>query len=176
MDTLLVNKAIVCGILMTPPRFDVMPDGTLVCRMIVNTTEHWTEHDEEYDRPDVKFHQLHEVLAYGRLAEIAFDKMTAWSKVYVEGVMRDMWLEMDLEKYQKDPRTHVVIVATDLKHLGNIPKLHEPDTENALTLKKLPDYCYKKNGIPACVWNDAGSRPASRNEPQSLDDEFSCFL
>lgn len=89
--------------------------------------------------------------------------------------MRDMWHKMDLEEYQKDPRTHVVIVATDLKHLGNIPKLHEPDAKNDLTLKKLPDYCYSKLEIPACVWKDAGTRSASRDEPRSFDDEFAIF-
>lgn len=175
MDSLIVNKAIICGTLMHSPQFDLMNDGSIVCRMIPITIEHWTEHDEEYDSPDVKYRELHEVLVYGRLAEFAFTELTAWSKIYVEGVMRDMRPMTVIDEYQKDPRNKIVIIATELKHLGNIPKLHESDARNSITPKKLPDYCYKRDLIPACVWTNSETRPASRNEPQSLDDEFWMF-
>lgn len=77
MDSLIVNKSIICGILMSPPQFDYMSDGTLICRMTPMTTEYWTKHDEEYNNPDVKCHQSHAVLAFGRLTELAFTRITA---------------------------------------------------------------------------------------------------
>lgn len=175
MDTLLVNKAIICGIVMRLPQFDYMPDGTLISRIIVTTTEHWTEHDE-YDCRDVKYHETHELLAYGRLAEIVATQVKEWSKIYAEGVMRDMHVIYDFDAFRQDPRTKVVLIATDLQFLGYIPNPPLDRTFEPMNATKLPDYCYQRSGIPACVWNDADDRPTSREIRQSLDDEFSVFV
>lgn len=172
MDTLLVNKAIICGIVMRLPQFDYMSDGTLICRIIVTTTEHWTEHDDEYESPDVKHHETHELLAYGRIAEIAATQVKEWSKIYAEGVMRDMHVIYDFDAFRQDPRTKVVLIATDLQFLGYIPNPPLDRTFEPINATKLPDYCYQRCGIPACVWNDADDRPKNKHETTSLDNEF----
>lgn len=76
-----VNKAILIGNLTRDPEMRYTPDGQAVCSFGVATNRSWKGKDGE-QKEDVEFHNL---VAWGKLAELCSQLMKKGRKVYLEG-------------------------------------------------------------------------------------------
>jgi single-strand DNA-binding protein len=80
-----VNKVILIGNLGKDPEVRYMPNGGAVANVTLATSEQWKDQQsgEQQERTE-----WHNVVFYGRLAEIAGEYLKKGSKVYVEGSIR----------------------------------------------------------------------------------------
>lgn len=76
-----INKAIVIGNLTRDPEMRYTPDGQPVTTFGVATNRRWTSKDGER-KEDAEFHNL---VAWGKLAEICSQLLKKGRRVYVEG-------------------------------------------------------------------------------------------
>ena len=76
-----VNKAILIGNLTRDPEMRYTPDGQAVCSFGVATNRSWKGKDGE-QKEDVEFHNL---VAWGKLAELCSQLMKKGRKVFLEG-------------------------------------------------------------------------------------------
>ena len=78
-----VNKVILVGNLGKDPEVRKMPSGDSVANLIVATSESWTKDGEKNERTE-----WHNVVIFGKLAEIAERYLRKGSKIYVEGSLQ----------------------------------------------------------------------------------------
>jgi single-strand DNA-binding protein len=106
-----VNKAILIGNLGRDPELRRTPSGTSVASFSLATTERWT--GREGDRQDRT--EWHNVVAWGKLAELANDYLKKGRTVYVEGrISTRSWDDRDgNKKYRTE------IVASTIQFLGS---------------------------------------------------------
>jgi single-strand DNA-binding protein len=76
-----INKAIIIGNLTRDPEMRYTPDGQAVTTFGVATNRRWTSKDGE-QKEDAEFHNL---VAWGKLAEICSQLLKKGRRVYVEG-------------------------------------------------------------------------------------------
>ena len=99
----MVNKAIIIGNLGRDPEIRSTPSGQAVAKYSVATTRKWK--DKDGNRQEAT--DWHNVVAWGRSAEIVGQYLTKGSKVYVEGRLQtDSW--EDKETGKKMYRTEIV--------------------------------------------------------------------
>ena len=80
----MLNMAQIIGHLGRDPEVRYTPEGTAVAKLAVATNETWKDKDgEKQERTE-----WHNVVFFGRLAEIAGEYLKKGSKVYVEGSLR----------------------------------------------------------------------------------------
>ena len=77
-----VNKVILIGHLGKDPEVRYMPSGNAVCNVTLATSDSWKykQSGEQKDRTE-----WHNLVFYGRLAEIAGEYLRKGSQAYVEG-------------------------------------------------------------------------------------------
>lgn len=76
-----VNKALLIGNLGEDPDLSYTDGGTAVCNLSIATNESWTDDNgREQTRTE-----WHDVVAWGRLAEVVAEYLSKGSSVYVEG-------------------------------------------------------------------------------------------
>jgi len=80
-----VNKVILIGNLGADPEVRYMPSGGAVANLRLATTESWKDKQTGERQEQTEWHQ---VVFFGRLAEIAGEYLKKGSKVYVEGRLR----------------------------------------------------------------------------------------
>ena len=80
-----VNKVILIGNLGVDPEVRYMPSGGAVANVRVATTDSWKDKQSGEKQEQTEWHQ---VVFFGRLAEIAGEYLKKGSKVYVEGRLR----------------------------------------------------------------------------------------
>jgi len=110
-----VNKAILLGYLGKDPAVRYLPDGKAVANVSMATSESWTDKATSEKKESTQWHQL---VFYGRLAEIAGEYLKKGSPIYVEG-------KIQTRKYQdKDGHDRYVteIVCHEMKMLGGKPE------------------------------------------------------
>ena len=98
-----INKAILIGNLTRDPEMRYTPDGQPVTTFGVATNRNWTSKDGE-KKEDAEFHNL---VAWGKLAEICSQILKKGRRVYVEGRLQTRsWEGKDGVQRQ---RTEIVI-------------------------------------------------------------------
>jgi single-strand DNA-binding protein len=80
-----INKAILIGHLGGDPEVRALPSGDAVANLSLATNETWTDKASGETRERTEWHQ---VVLFGRLAEIAGQYLHAGSRVYLEGKLR----------------------------------------------------------------------------------------
>jgi len=87
-----LNKAQIIGNLGEDPDLNYTGDGTAVCNLSIATNESYTRDDgTEVDRTE-----WHDVVAWGRLAEVVNEYLSKGSSVYVEGKLQTRsWEDSD---------------------------------------------------------------------------------
>ncbi|HXG28531.1 MAG TPA: single-stranded DNA-binding protein [Nevskiales bacterium] len=106
-----VNKVILIGNLGRDPEVKYMPSGSAVCNVTLATSESWKDKEsgEKKDRTE-----WHNVVFFGKLAEIAGEYLKKGSQVYVEGSLRTRKWQ---DKEGKDRYTTEIVVS-DMQMLG----------------------------------------------------------
>ena len=77
-----LNRAMVLGNATRDPELRSTPNGRSVTSFAVATNRRWTDQTSGEQREEVQFH---EIVAWGKLAEIASQIIRRGAKVYVEG-------------------------------------------------------------------------------------------
>lgn len=121
-----VNKAIILGNLGADPELSYTQSGTAKARMRVATEERWTKDGEKKSHTE-----WHQVIAWGRLAEICGEYLKKGRPVYFEGkIQTRSWDDKDgNKKYTTE------IVAFSMQLLGDggsrqeRPTTPEPDDD-----------------------------------------------
>jgi len=99
-----VNKAVILGRLTQDPQMRKTPDGQNVCSFSVATNRYWK--DKEGNKQ--KSTEFHNVVTWGRLAEIASQYLKKGNLVYIEGRLQTRsWDDRDKEGV-KHYRTEIV--------------------------------------------------------------------
>lgn len=80
-----VNKVILIGNLGADPEVRYMPSGGAVANLRLATTESWKDKQTGERQEQTEWHQ---VVFFGKLAEIAGEYLKKGSKLYVEGRLR----------------------------------------------------------------------------------------
>jgi single-strand DNA-binding protein len=106
-----INKVILIGNLGKDPEVKYLPSGSAVCNVTLATSESWKDKDtgEKKDRTE-----WHNVVFYGRLAEIAGEYLKKGSQAYVEGSLRTRKWQ---DKEGRDRYTTEIIVS-EMQMLG----------------------------------------------------------
>ncbi len=125
-----VNKAIIVGNLGKDPDFRVTPGGQQVASFSIATSDKWTDKSgEKKERTE-----WHNIVLWGRLAEIANQYLKKGSSVYLEGrIQTRSWDDKDGNK-----RYTTEIVGSSLQMLGkkgyddtsSAPVAPPPSSEN----------------------------------------------
>jgi single-strand DNA-binding protein len=100
-----VNKVILIGNLGRDPEVKYLPSGSAVCNVTLATSESWKDKEsgEKKDRTE-----WHNVVFFGKLAEIAGEYLKKGSQVYVEGSLRTRKWQ---DKEGKDRYTTEIVVS-----------------------------------------------------------------
>jgi single-strand DNA-binding protein len=108
-----VNKAIILGNLGKDPELRYTPNGQAVTSLRIATTERYKDKSGTLQSRT----EWHNVVCWGRLAEIARDYLKKGSPVYIEGrIQYRSYDDKDgIKRYQTD------IVATGMQLLGTRP-------------------------------------------------------
>lgn len=107
-----LNKVILIGNLGKDPDIRFMPDGKVVANFSLATTDKWKDKNTGQQKEDTEWHQ---VVFFGRQAEIARDYLNKGSKVYIEGKNKT-------EKYTDSngvERWATKVIGKDLKMLDS---------------------------------------------------------
>jgi single-strand DNA-binding protein len=106
-----INKAIIVGTLGKDPEIKQVGSGS-VCKFSVATSESWTDKQTGEKRENTEWHQI---IIWGRLAEIAAQYLTKGSRVYLEGkIQTRKWQGQDgQDRYTTE------IVANEMQMLGD---------------------------------------------------------
>lgn len=107
-----LNRVTLIGNLTKDPTQKSLPSGRTVSQFSLATNERWTDASTKAKKENVVFH---DVVAWGKLAEIVGEYVKKGSKVYVEGRLRtDSWKGKD-----GAPHKRTEIVADNLIMLGH---------------------------------------------------------
>ena len=107
-----VNKVILIGNLGKDPEVKYLPSGSAVCNVTLATSESWKDKDSGEKKERTEWHN---VVFYGRLAEIAGEYLKKGSQAYVEGALRTRKWQ---DKEGRDRYTTEIIVS-DMQMLGS---------------------------------------------------------
>lgn len=120
-----LNKVMLIGNLGRDPEQKFLQNGGSVCTFSLGTTESYTKDGEQKERTE-----WHNVVFFGKLADIAGEYLSKGSNIYVEGSLKtEKWEDRDGNKKQVTK-----IVGSKLLMLGDRKKKEgrEPgDEENA---------------------------------------------
>lgn len=107
-----VNKAILIGNLGQDPELRYTQSDTAVCNMRVATTDSYTDRDGN----EVEQTEWHNVVAWGRLAEICNEYLEKGSRAYFEGSMQTRsWEDRD-----GNTRYTTEVKAREVQFLGRV--------------------------------------------------------
>lgn len=134
-----VNKVILIGNLGKDPDFRVTPGGQPVANFSIATTEKWSDKAGEKKEKT----EWHNIVLWGRLAEIANQYLRKGGSVYIEGRLQTRsWDDKDGNK-----RYTTEIVGNSLQMLGgrreassseDIPQAAEPPQADGRVQDDLP--------------------------------------
>lgn len=111
MTTRGINRATVLGYLGRDPRITTTDNGGLRAHISIATTETWqNENNEPVERTD-----WHQIVAFGRFAEVIRDHCRKRTKLYVEGPMQTrQWVDGDGMKHFRTE-----IIAQNIQFVAN---------------------------------------------------------
>ncbi|MCD6442084.1 single-stranded DNA-binding protein [bacterium] len=139
-----VNKAIILGNLTRDPEVKTIPSGQTVASFSVATNRFWTDKTSGEKKKSAEYHNI---IAWGRLAEIVQQFLTKGSLVYIEGRLQTRnWedqqgnkkyrTEIIAEKIQLGPRGAGVGVNTN-KENTETPEEHTSSPED-INVEEIP--------------------------------------
>lgn len=105
-----VNKVILIGTLGRDPETRYMPSGSAVTSFSVATNESWKDKTSGEKKEHTEWHNI---VIFGKLAEIASEYLKKGSQVYLEGKNKT-------DKYDKEGQTHysTKVVVNNMQMLG----------------------------------------------------------
>ncbi len=106
-----VNKVILVGNLGKDPEVRYMPSGQAVANVTLATSDQWKDKQTGQNQERTEWHQ---VVFFGRLAEIAGEYLKKGRQIYVEGALRTRKWQ---DKSGQDRYT-TEIVASEMQMLG----------------------------------------------------------
>jgi len=121
-----INKAILLGNLTRDPILRYTQSGKPVCDFGIATNRSWT--NDKGERQELP--EFHNIVAWGKLAEIASQYLAKGRKVYIEGRLQTR--SYDTADGQKRSRTEIVIdemVMLDTKGMDTQRAAHNGKTE-----------------------------------------------
>jgi single-strand DNA-binding protein len=121
-----LNKVFLAGRLTKDPEKKELPSGTLICRFILATDRFWTD-KEGRKRQETEFHNI---VLYGKLAEIAQNYLKKGALVLIEGRLRT-------RNWNGEERNSITEIVVERLQLG--PKIKK---------EILPPLEEKKEEIP----------------------------
>ena len=106
----MINKAILIGNLGADPEVRYTPSGTKVTNFRIATSDNRKDKDGNWQ----KHTEWHQIVTFGKLADICGEYLSKGKQVYVEGrIQTRSWEDRDGQK-----RYSTEIVASDMKMLG----------------------------------------------------------
>jgi len=107
-----VNKVILIGRLGKDPAVKYTPSGRAVANFSIATNEAWTKEGEKHEQTD-----WHNIVLWGKTAEIAGQYLVKGSRVFIEGKLRT-------RQYDKDGQTHYMteVIGDRLEFLDSKPQ------------------------------------------------------
>jgi len=141
-----VNKAIILGNLTRDPEVKTIPSGQTVASFSIATNRFWTDKTSGEKKKSAEYHN---VIAWGRLAEIAQQFLTKGGLVYIEGRLQTKnWedqqgnkkykTEIVAEKMQLGPRgSGSVSNVSDGKKDAETPEEHTSSSED-INVEEIP--------------------------------------
>jgi single-strand DNA-binding protein len=106
-----VNKVILIGHLGKDPEVRYMPSGNAVCNVTLATSDSWKDKQSGETKDRTEWHNL---VFYGRLAEITGEYLRKGSQAYIEGRLQTRKWQ---DKNGNDRYTTEIIVS-DMQMLG----------------------------------------------------------
>ncbi|MDP6375217.1 MAG: single-stranded DNA-binding protein [Pseudomonadales bacterium] len=95
-----INKVILIGNLGRDPETRYTQAGSPVCNFSLATSESWKDRQTGEQREATEWHNI---VCFGRLAEIAAQYLHKGSKVYIEGQLRtSSWEQDGIKRYKTD--------------------------------------------------------------------------
>ena len=105
-----VNKAILIGNLGRDPELRFTPTGAAVCTFSIATTEKWRDKQTNEMKESTNWHNI---VLWGKQAELAKQYLTKGSPVYIEGrIQTRSWEDNGVKKYMTE------VVGQRLQFLG----------------------------------------------------------
>ena len=120
-----VNKAIILGNLTRDPEVKTIPSGQTVASFSIATNRFWTDKTSGEKKKSAEYHN---VIAWGRLAEIAQQFLTKGSLTYIEGRLQTRSWED--QQGNKKYRTEIVAERLQLGPRGSGGDSTIPDKKN----------------------------------------------
>ncbi|OQB44241.1 MAG: Single-stranded DNA-binding protein [Parcubacteria group bacterium ADurb.Bin159] len=99
-----VNKAIILGNVTKDPQMRTTPNGQNVCSFSVATNRYWKDKDGNSQKEP----EFHNVVCWGRLAEIASSYLKKGGLVYIEGRLQTRSWDDKTKDGVKHSRTEIV--------------------------------------------------------------------
>ncbi len=130
-----INKAMIYGNLTRDPEKRALPSGQAVCSFAVATNRTYTDKDGKKQEQT----EFHDVVAFGKLADVMGQWLKKGRPVYIEGRMQTRSWEQDgVKRYRTE------IVADTFQFGADGGKGSAPsapaDDRNDSAPSKLPDY------------------------------------
>jgi single-strand DNA-binding protein len=150
-----LNRAMVLGNATRNAELRTTPNGRSVASFAVATNRRWTNRETGESQEEVQFH---EIVAWGKLSEIAAQIVKKGSKVYVEGRLRTRtWEGQDGAR-----RERTEIIADNI--IGLSPRAAAPEFEEAPADEPPADSKSKKEDKP-------GSTPTSEKPAKDTSED-----
>lgn len=118
----MVNKVILVGNLGRDPEIRSLPSGQPVANFTMATSRKWK--DQEGTRQE--YTEWHNIVCFGRQAEVAGQYLTKGKQIYVEGrIQTRSWEQNGEKKYRTE------IVCENFQMLGSRGDTHQAPPESA---------------------------------------------
>ncbi|MBZ5542107.1 MAG: single-stranded DNA-binding protein [Acidobacteriia bacterium] len=151
-----VNKVILIGRLGKDPELKYTPSGAQVCKFSVATDAVWKDKTGEQQKQT----EWHNIVAWGKLAEICAEYLTKGKQVYIEGSIRSrQW-----EDQSGNKRTAYDIVARQMTMLGS-----RADSERAATDRSTSEHATSEH---APTERPGSPPPEAPPEPEITDEDI----
>ena len=139
-----LNKAFLIGRLTADPQIKSLPSGSQVCNFGLATDRYFTDKSGQKQQQT----DFHNIVLFGRLAEIASQYLTRGSLVFIEGRIRTRnWqdgagnkkyrTEIVAERIQLGPKTAGKVVPPTEEAKEEIPIIEE-EGEGEIDISKIP--------------------------------------
>ncbi|MFH1749931.1 MAG: single-stranded DNA-binding protein [bacterium] len=174
-----LNRASIIGNCTRDPEMRYTPNGQGVTSFSVATNRRWTKDGE--DKEEVEFHNI---VAWGRLAEIAHQLLKKGARVYIEGRLQTRsWEGQDGVSRQRTEIISESIIALTPKGEGSytpsestktkpVEDSAEPEKDTKKDEKKTPASEDKKTSSTDNKKEDEVSAPAKAKEDKKDDEEI----
>lgn len=154
-----LNRAQIVGNLTRDPEMRYTPNGQAVCSFGVATNRRWRDKDGNQQEAT----EFHNIVAWGKLAEITSQYLKKGNKVYVEGRLQTRsWEGQDGNK-----RNRTEIVAENFIFLT--PKGSAPTGEISNDIEEFPASAEATAGRPASAEKTEKTSAKPQEKPQKAE-------